>query len=317
MRTFAKSRIRYSKSQRMGIFAFLIVLIGFQFLNFFLSQSEPVYEVAEVPEDVLHLDLQLASAKTSTNSSEYSLENFDPNKLSAEEWQKLGFSEKQVNTILKYKYSIGGYFSDKEEIKNCFVISEKKFSEIEPFIVFEDLNRYENSRNSYFNSKSPKEAKTKIRYEKFNPNDYTLEDWKRIGFSEKQATTILKYKKSRGGKFNSLQEIAACFVISDEKFAEMKPYMVLPTVKSKGEIKLLEEEAEVSEPKPLKIESFNPNELRFDEWLQLGFTEKQANTILNYKKSLGGKFKDAETFGKCYAVSTEKLAELEPYMVFD
>lgn len=315
MRTFAKSRIRYSKSQRMGIFAFLIVLIGFQFLNFFLSQSEPVYEVAEVPEDVLHLDLQLASAKTSTNSSEYSLENFDPNKLSAEEWQKLGFSEKQVNTILKYKYSLGGYFSNKEQIKNCFVISEKKFAEIEPYIVFGDLKQFQNSKNSYVSFS--KETKPKIRYEKFNPNDYTQADWQRIGFSEKQATTILKYKKSKGGKFTSLEEIAACFVISDEKFSEMRPYMVLPTVKSKGEIKLLEEEAEVSEPKPLKIESFNPNELRLDEWLQLGFTEKQANTILNYKKSLGGKFRDAETFGKCYAVSTEKLAELEPYMVFD
>lgn len=317
MRTFAKSRIRYSKSQRMGIFAFLIVLIGLQFFIFFQSRNEPVYEVAEVPEEVLHLDRQLANAKTSTNYSAYSLGKFDPNELSAEEWQNLGFSEKQVNTILKYKYSLGGYFSNKEQIKNSFVISEKKFAEIEPYIVFGDLKQFQNSKNSYVSFS--KETKPKIRYEKFNPNDYTQADWQRIGFSEKQATTILKYKKSKGGKFTSLEQIAACFVISDEKFAEMKPYMVLPIVKSKskGEIKLLEEEVEISEPKALKIEKFNPNQLTVEDWLKLGFTEKQANTILNYKKSLGGKFKDAEAFGKCYAVSAEKFAELEPYMVFD
>lgn len=315
MRTFAKSRIRYSKTQRMGIFAFIIALIGLQFFYFFLTKKEPVYEVAEVPEEVLHLNRQLASVGTSTNSSDYSLGKFDPNQLSAEGWQKLGFSEKQVNTILKYKYSLGGYFSDKGQIKNCFVISEKKFSEIEPYIVFGDLKQFQNSKNSYVSFS--KETKPKIRYEKFNPNDYTQADWQRIGFSEKQATTILKYKKSKGGKFTSLEEIAACFVISDEKFAEMKPFIVLSPAKSEGKIKLLEEEVEISEPKPLKIEKFNPNELTYDEWLKLGFTEKQANTILNYKKSLGGKFKDVETFGKCYAVSAVKLTELKPYMLFD
>ena len=36
--------------------------------------------------------------------------------------------------------------------------------------------------------------------------------------------------------------------------------------------------------------------------MKRGFTEKQANTILNFKRSLGGSFKDAKTLKRCYEI---------------
>src|SRR5690606_11261271 len=244
-----------------------------------------------------------------------SIEKFDPNKLSEEGWRGLGFSEKQVKTILKYKYSLGGHFSSKDQLKNCFVISEKKFAEIEPYIV---VGKLEQKSFDHLDFYSRKNSPSKFRYEKFNPNEYSQEDWQRIGFSEKQAATILKYKKLKGGKFISLEQIRNCYVISEEKFKEMKSYMILPVVKSKGEIRLLDVSTDSAQTKTSsQLEKFTPNNLTFQEWVNLGFTEKQDQTILNYKKSLGGKFKDAETFKKCYVVSEGKFKELEPYLVFD
>lgn len=242
MRTFAKSQIRYSKSQRMGIFAFLGILISLQFLIFYLNRTNSNSQVIQVPEEVLVLDKKLANSQQTAHKVK--LKNFDPNELSADEWQRLGFSEKQVNTILKYKYSLGGYFSTKEQIQNCFVISDKKFIELEPYIIFGDFNSYKNkSQNrNYDHSNYFEKSKPKVHYQIFNPNDYSSKDWQKIGFSEKQAETILKYKMRLGGKFTSLEQIKKCFVISEEKFKEMKPYIYLPVKKSQGTIQVLEEE---------------------------------------------------------------------------
>ena len=57
--------------------------------------------------------------------------------------------------------------------------------------------------------------------------------------------------------------------------------------------------------------------MNHEDWIKLGFTEQQVNTILKFKRSLGGKFKDAKTLKKCYAISEEKFNEIEPYLIFD
>jgi hypothetical protein len=55
--------------------------------------------------------------------------------LDLQQWQKLGFSEKQASTILKYKDIVGGKFISKEQLKKCYAISEDKFK-MESFIYF-------------------------------------------------------------------------------------------------------------------------------------------------------------------------------------
>lgn len=313
MRTFAKSQIRYSKSQRMGIFALLGLIVSIEITSFFIDKSQDYHPQSEIPPELLQLQNQV-DQQTSTPS----LQKFNPNALSSEGWKELGFSEKQVVTILKYKNTLGGNFSTKEEIRNCFVISEAKFSELEPYIeiAYVSQNSRDNahsSRNSYENSY--KKDKPKIHYSKFNPNEYSEVDWQRIGFSEKQAQSILKYKRSLGGKFTSLEQIRASYVINEEKFQEMKPYILIP----KEEILKSETfpKEEIPAKAERKLEKFNPNDLSREQWIDLGFTEKQVNTILNYKRSLGGKFQNAEILRKCYSISEDKFQELEPFLVFE
>lgn len=317
MRTFAKSQIRYSKSQRMGIFAFIGLIISFEIGAFFLNRTSESDSQIEIPPELLELNFTSNSTKPFLNSSESSsLEKFNPNALTAEDWQNLGFSEKQSATILKYKYSLGGNFTSKEQIRNCYVISDAKFEELEPFIELSSVHPNASSKNQFqFESRNEYsiKEKPKIRYQKFNPNEYSLEDWQRIGFSEKQAATILKYKRSLGGEFTNINQIQACFVISEDKFKEMKPYLIFSDSSEK-----IEPTSSKVEIKPKdKWTKFNPNHLSKEEWMELGFTEKQANTILNYKQSLGGNIKNAEILKNCYAISDDKFVEIEPFLVFD
>jgi len=68
------------------------------------------------------------------------------------------------------------------------------------------LANYEITPKNYtFNSTSKKQVKDSIK--PFNPNDLSLEDWVNLGFSERQAEVILKYKGIVGGEFTSKEQL--------------------------------------------------------------------------------------------------------------
>lgn len=64
-----------------------------------------------------------------------------------------------------------------------------------------------------------------------------------------------------------------------------------------------------------KVESFefNPNTISHDGLVRLGFSEKQARSIINYREK-GGVFSRAEDFGKSYVVSDSVFRRLEPFI---
>ena len=59
---------------------------------------------------------------------------------------------------------------------------------------------------------------------------------------------------------------------------------------------------------------FDPNTIGPDSLCLLGFSEKQALSILKYREK-GGRFRKKEDFARMYVVSEAKYAELEPYIV--
>src|SRR5690606_17545759 len=77
------------------------------------------------------------------------LTEFNPNDLSEEDWMNLGFSERQVATILKYKSVVGGNFKSKEQFKKCYAVSEEKYQELEPYILLPSNGSASNSYKNY------------------------------------------------------------------------------------------------------------------------------------------------------------------------
>ena len=64
-----------------------------------------------------------------------------------------------------------------------------------------------------------------------------------------------------------------------------------------------------------RVESFrfNPNTVSLEDLQRLGFSEKQAQSIDNYR-SKGGKFRRKEDFARSYVVSDSVYARLEPFI---
>lgn len=66
---------------------------------------------------------------------------------------------------------------------------------------------------------------------------------------------------------------------------------------------------------PRRVESFrfNPNTVSQDELVRLGFSEKQAQSILNYREK-GGKYRRKSDFAKSFVVADSVYKRLEPFI---
>jgi len=280
------------KRQFIGLVVLGIIFIAFKiYFNIVSDKKKNIYKAENI------------EFITIKNSS-FVMENFNPNDLDLEGWKKLGFSEKQAKSILNYKEKVyNGNFTSKEEIKNCFAISEDKFNEINQYILLPDKNE-----KIKVNDIKDKKYTGKLNiYRKINPNDLTVDDWEKIGFSRAQSESILKYKNFLGGNFQSKENLKECFVISEEEFNQLSPFLLFP-----------KENREKNQNISLKItEYFDPNELDLSGWQNLGFSEKQAKSILNYKeKTLRGKFNDISDVKNSYVISDKKFQEIEAWIKF-
>ena len=72
-----------------------------------------------------------------------------------------------------------------------------------------------------------RKATRKVESFRFNPNTAGLEEFQRLGFSEKQAQSLLNYRAKRG-RFRRKEDFAKSFVVADSVFRRLEPYIDIP-----------------------------------------------------------------------------------------
>ena len=61
----------------------------------------------------------------------------------------------------------------------------------------------------------------------FNPNTVSIDDLRRLGFSQKQAQSIENYRQ-KGGRFHRKEDFAKSFVVADSVYARLEPFIHIP-----------------------------------------------------------------------------------------
>ena len=74
------------------------------------------------------------------------------------------------------------------------------------------------------------------------------------------------------------------------------------------------EQRQQAEAKEYLLFKFDPNSINLDSLMLLGFTQRQAQVLLNYRAG-GGRFKRREDFAKVYSVSKEMYERLYDYII--
>ena len=153
----------------------------------------------------------------------------------------------------------------------------------------------------------------------FNPNTLTEDEWKQIGLTDRQIRNIMNYQ-AKGGKFYSKNDLAKLYTISEEDFAQLEPFIVLPEISRGTSNNALEkkqenqqfEEKPKPEKKPIPIVDLNTvDSTTLVELPQIG--PYMALRIIEFRDKLGG-FIDKEQLRDVKGMDSARFATIQPYI---
>lgn len=135
----------------------------------------------------------------------------------------------------------------------------------------------------------------------FDPNTIDLDGLVALGFSSRQATVIINYRKA-GAKFRVASDFAKCYSVSEEMFARLSPYIRIESPPSEdvaelepesvASVESAPESAPAVEPSEVIVESIFPIELNAADSATLvlvrGIGALTAGRIVEYREKLGG-----------------------------
>ncbi len=155
----------------------------------------------------------------------------------------------------------------------------------------------------------------------FNPNTLTEEEWLQMGLTDRQVRNIMNYK-AKGGKFYSKNDLGKLYTISEEEFAQLEPFIVLPEV-SRGKDTKSTSQSGVStgsttaatapaEKKAVPIVDLNTvDSTTLVELPQIG--PYTAGRIIEFREKLGG-FVDKEQLRDVKGMDDARFAAIQPYI---
>ena len=154
----------------------------------------------------------------------------------------------------------------------------------------------------------------------FNPNTITEEEWLQMGLTDRQVRNIMNYK-AKGGKFYSKNDLGKLYTISEEEFAQLEPFIVLPEVsRGKNANTKATSQSGVStgsttaptEKKAIPIVDLNTvDSTTLVELPQIG--PYTAVRIIEFREKLGG-FVDKEQLRDVKGMDEARFAAIQPYI---
>jgi DNA uptake protein ComE-like DNA-binding protein len=168
------------------------------------------------------------------------------------------------------------------------------------------ISKYRKQRMQFYSEKKNLSNKYKVPPSKFDPNNYSINDWMNLGLSEKQAIVVTKFT-SRGIKSN--EDLKRVFVISEELFDLIKDSTFYQNSQTISEPKK-EVIKETKKPK-LLVEL---NRANIEELMKInGIGESFAKWIINYRTRLGG-FHNKNQLLEVWKMDLDKFLMIEPFV---
>lgn len=200
MKSLLKEWFLHSKKERRGIVVLILILVAVILMRYFLPQAEfKEEELTELKKNLDKFHCQMASEEPKavksksfnsypkfSNKQAASYFIFDPNTIDSGSFVKLGFSPKQVSSILRYR--LKAKFRSKNDFKKLYVVSESMFTKLEAYIRIAETIPHHTKQ---------KDADT-IKYIELNTADTSLLKQLR-GIGGYYANKIHAYKKALGG----------------------------------------------------------------------------------------------------------------------
>ena len=231
------------------------------------------------------------------------LRPFNPNQLTAEEWQAFGLPKYLAQRILNYRSKMGD-FSYKAELGTIYDLPDSVFQRLYPYIQLpvERPNRYGSKQGmaskerptpdpSWNNNRPPRE---RFILAPFNINTADTVQLKQIrGIGSKLSARIVKYREGLGG-FYSVMQLKEVYGLQPEIIDSLHKYTFVPDAYA---------------PQQLSINTATAEELKVHPYL----SSNVARAIVAYREQ-HGRYERLEDVQKVRLVTAEVFEKLRPYL---
>ena len=147
----------------------------------------------------------------------------------------------------------------------------------------------------------------------FDPNNLPVEKWKMLGFTDRQVQVIKNYE-SKGGRFRTKADVAKMYVVSDEDFKRIAPYITLPETVPIPQRKVASSSKEKTK---LSIKKIVIDLSLADTTVLQGISgigPVLASRIVKFRDALGG-FHRIDQIKEVYGISEEQFVKMESSLV--
>lgn len=299
-----KNRFReyftYTKKERNGLVVLLLILFvlilirvyqsnksygEIVFMNDDFKNEIEQFEKSLVPKQQKEKEKQnfiydRKSVKMDNWIKPKELFKFDPNKVSKSELKNLGFSKKQINTLINYRQK-GGLFFKKEDLLKIYGVEKEQFKILDPYIIIEAKNKQEDviTKN--------------VINELLELNTASKEDLLRLkGIGDSFADRIIKYRDLLGGYYEK-EQVLEVYGMDSSRYFGFSQNVIIDTN---------------------QINKMNLNEADFKLLIRHPYLNKyKTRAILKYRELEGG-FTKIEQIHQNNLILKEDFFKLRPYL---
>jgi competence protein ComEA len=166
--------------------------------------------------------------------------------------------------------------------------------------------QYENKSAEYINAE----------LFKFDPNSLPLNDWKRLGLSDRTIKTINNYR-TKGGKFYKKEDVQKIWGLPAGFYERVEDYIEINLPQRANHFQNNFAEAPRYEKKERHISEVNVNSADTSAFIDLpGIGSKLAYRITAFRDKLGG-FYSVEQIKETYGLSDSTFQIIKPYLKVD
>ena len=223
------------------------------------------------------------------------LRAFDPNTVTYEELRAMGVKKYVAVSLIRYR-TAGKVFRIVEDVALCYGVDDSTYHELKPYITIDSayqLHPRYGSDTTYAHREAFRDSMRRVRDARYDSlrgtwgrerrEKPTLKlDTFRIDtvsarylratgvLTKRQAEALVRWRDLSG--IYDMEELRACYVVSDSAAQMMEPYVIFPTPKRN-----LKEQ-------PIDLNTADSAELRSVK----GIGEKTVMRIIAYRERLGG-----------------------------
>ncbi|MDI1316549.1 helix-hairpin-helix domain-containing protein [Flavobacterium sp.] len=231
--SFIKSVLSYSKSQRIGIVLFFLIIIFTQGIYYF-------YDFTSLRKDDAAKGKWLAnqsvidSLKLENKNYKPAIYPFNPNFITDFKGYKLGMKVEEIDRLLAYRKQ-NMFVNSAEEFQAITKVSDSLLNAISPYFKFPDWVSNKKSNYKPFDKKDFSKAE---KIDVMDINEATKEDLMKVyGIGDKISDRILA-EKQKFGAFVSMEQMNAIWGLSPEVIEKLKTAFVVKSVANTKKINI-------------------------------------------------------------------------------